>query len=179
MTGDGWRVYTLIKAQADPSHPYSRFTIGSLETLNRSDIHSQLVDYYSARYTARAMKLVVLGREAAPILRELSARLGWWALKHVVCLCEYYYELEDFLVLCLPTQARVSSTRFARSTRRRMCTRPRSLTARTPMSSSRACSGPVAGNRLPVNILVLSFNSWVVYRGSVPVCIQKFLYYLI
>ncbi len=71
---DGWRVQEVEKALAAPDHPFSRFSIGSLDTLsNKPDDHlrADLIKFYDDHYSADRMTLVVLGHESLPALRKL------------------------------------------------------------------------------------------------------------
>lgn len=68
---DGWRVEQVLSHTANPAHPASRATIGSITTLNRTDARDRLVAFHSKYYVASAMKLVVMGREPLDDLESL------------------------------------------------------------------------------------------------------------
>eukprot|EP00929_Paragymnodinium_shiwhaense_P043235 TRINITY_DN22266_c0_g1_i1.p1 TRINITY_DN22266_c0_g1~~TRINITY_DN22266_c0_g1_i1.p1 ORF type:complete len:1119 (-),score=267.20 TRINITY_DN22266_c0_g1_i1:366-3722(-) len=64
ITQDGWRLQQLLKNSANPENTYSRFSVGSIETLNVSNIVDALREYYEARYSSDDMTLVVVGKES-------------------------------------------------------------------------------------------------------------------
>lgn len=70
LQSDTWRSFQLEKSLSDPSHAYSKFGTGNLETLweePRSrgiDIRDELLKFHAEHYSANMMKLVVLGRES-------------------------------------------------------------------------------------------------------------------
>ena len=47
-----WKLYQLLKHVSNPQHPFSRFTVGNLETLNISGIRKHLIKYYNTSYSA-------------------------------------------------------------------------------------------------------------------------------
>lgn len=76
LQSDVWRRQQLWHTAADPSHPYSRFFTGNMDTLGKTpeskgiDVHAALLKFYNAEYSANRMKLCVLGRQS---LQELEA----------------------------------------------------------------------------------------------------------
>ena len=52
LQSDGWRLWQLLKHVSNPSHPFSRFATGNLETLNNPDILTYLHNYYTSHYSA-------------------------------------------------------------------------------------------------------------------------------
>lgn len=71
---DGWRGYMVAKRAMNPDYPGSRFSIGSLETLD-GNVRSDLLAWFEANYSADQMALVVLGREDLDTLaRMVKAR---------------------------------------------------------------------------------------------------------
>ncbi|CAF1154978.1 unnamed protein product [Rotaria sordida] len=64
---DSWRIFQVDKLTSDPEHPYSRFTIGNMESLRTTsnlcgtDIRQVLIDFYENEYSANRMSLAVLG----------------------------------------------------------------------------------------------------------------------
>ncbi len=63
---DSRRSYDVLRAVANPAHPFSKFSVGTLKTLeDRSDstIRDELLAFYDAHYSANLMTLVVSGRE--------------------------------------------------------------------------------------------------------------------
>lgn len=59
LRDDGWRGYMVGKQAINPAHPASRFTIGSLDTLD-GDIHEDLTVWFETNYSADQMGLVVV-----------------------------------------------------------------------------------------------------------------------
>ena len=63
-----WRLYQLEKHLSDPTHPYHKFSTGSLETLWETprrlgiDVRQGLLDFHAKYYSANLMALAVLGR---------------------------------------------------------------------------------------------------------------------
>ena len=52
LNDPGWKFYQLLKNVSNPQHPFSRFSIGSIGTLNISDIRQRLIKYYNTSYSA-------------------------------------------------------------------------------------------------------------------------------
>ena len=52
---DGWKLWQLLKNVSNPQHPFSQFSTGSLETLNKSDVHDQLLCYFNSSYSANTV----------------------------------------------------------------------------------------------------------------------------
>lgn len=71
---DGWRLFVAQNATANPEHPKSRFTIGSLETLNDNDgkLWQTLKDFYKKYYVASNMSAVVYGKESLDQLEAMA-----------------------------------------------------------------------------------------------------------
>lgn len=70
---DGRRFFSAIKKTLSPNHPYSKFSVGNLETLKdtpEKSLRTALLDFYDAHYSANNMRLVVLGKEP---LKKLKA----------------------------------------------------------------------------------------------------------
>ena len=59
MRADGWRGFSVAKTVMNPDHPMSRFSIGSLETLEKAD-RDMVLEYYKDNYSADQMVLVVV-----------------------------------------------------------------------------------------------------------------------
>ncbi len=49
---DGWRLWQLLKHVSNPMHPFSQFSTGTIETLNKSNISEYLEKYYDTYYSA-------------------------------------------------------------------------------------------------------------------------------
>ena len=71
---DGWREYQLLKQTAVPAHPWHRFSIGNIGTLNTSTVVSDLHRYFRDNYSANRMRAVVVGRESLDELQALATR---------------------------------------------------------------------------------------------------------
>lgn len=73
LKSDGRRNLDVLQEVMNPEHPYSQFSVGSLETLadrESSSIRDELIQFYDAYYSANIMRLAVLGNES---LDELEA----------------------------------------------------------------------------------------------------------
>ncbi len=66
------RIYQVQKETVNPAHPFSKFSVGSAETLEDRDgpITEELVTFYRENYSANLMTLVLLGPQS---LDELEA----------------------------------------------------------------------------------------------------------
>jgi insulysin len=70
LQDDNWRLHQVKKALANPKHPYSRLAVGNWKTLHEDPIsrglgpRNKVMEFYSTKYSADRMKLVVLGRES-------------------------------------------------------------------------------------------------------------------
>lgn len=77
---DSRREWDVLRELANPEHPFSRFSVGSLETLDNSKdnpVREDLIDFYEKYYTADHMNLVVLGTQSLDQLeQEISARFA-------------------------------------------------------------------------------------------------------
>jgi len=68
------RLRAAIQRAYNPQSPYSRFTVGSLDTLADkpdSRVRDELLKFYKEHYSAGLMGLVVLGRQKVPQLRKM------------------------------------------------------------------------------------------------------------
>lgn len=73
LKSDGRRGLDVVQEIMNPDHPFSQFTVGSLDTLaDRPDskVRDDLLDFYAKHYSANQMKLAVLGSQS---LDELEA----------------------------------------------------------------------------------------------------------
>lgn len=75
---DSRREWDVLRELANPDHPFSQFSVGSLETLaNPEDnpVREDLIAFYEKYYSADHMNLVVLGTQSLDELeKEISAR---------------------------------------------------------------------------------------------------------
>ena len=70
---DGRRFFSAIKETLSESHPYSKFSVGNLETLKdtpEKSLRGALLDFYDKHYSANEMRLVVLGKEPLDKLKH-------------------------------------------------------------------------------------------------------------
>jgi secreted Zn-dependent insulinase-like peptidase len=73
LKSDPRRGLDVLQQVMNPQHPYSQFSVGSLDTLADrpgSSVRDELISFYEKHYSANAMRLVVLGAES---LDELEA----------------------------------------------------------------------------------------------------------
>ncbi|RLA48994.1 MAG: peptidase M16 [Gammaproteobacteria bacterium] len=73
LKSDARRGLDVLQEVMNQKHPYSQFSVGSLDTLaDRPDsrVRGELISFYEKHYSANAMRLVVLGAES---LDELEA----------------------------------------------------------------------------------------------------------
>ncbi|MDH3714541.1 MAG: insulinase family protein [Gammaproteobacteria bacterium] len=71
---DGIRLRQAWKEVANPQHPFTKFSVGSLDTLSDREgasIRNELIGFHKRHYSANIMALTVLGREPLPVLRQL------------------------------------------------------------------------------------------------------------
>ena len=59
---DAWRGMMAGKVAYNPDHPISKFSVGSLETLDDS-VHAALVEFFKSEYSANQMGLVALSNQ--------------------------------------------------------------------------------------------------------------------
>jgi insulysin len=68
LQSDNWRFYQLQKDLADPTHPFSKFGTGNIDTLLHSpaklglNVRDVLIEFYGNYYSANIMKVVCLGK---------------------------------------------------------------------------------------------------------------------
>lgn len=76
LQSDMWREFQLLKSLADPSHPFSHFSTGNLQTLldlpqsKQLDIRQMLLDFHAKYYSANIMKVVVYGNQSLDQLQQ-------------------------------------------------------------------------------------------------------------
>ena len=73
IKSDARRYLDVLKEVTNPSHPFSKFTVGNLDTLaeqGEESLRSAAVDFYQQYYSANAMSLVVLGKEPVDELAQ-------------------------------------------------------------------------------------------------------------
>ncbi len=65
-----WRNNEVYKQALNPAHPFSRFNVGSLETLPAENVRPALLDFYQKYYSADRMSAVIIGRENTQTLMQ-------------------------------------------------------------------------------------------------------------
>lgn len=71
---DARRNLDVLREVVDPEHPFSKFSVGSLDTLaDRPDrpVRADLLEFYERNYSSNLMTLVVLGREPLDQLQQM------------------------------------------------------------------------------------------------------------
>jgi insulysin len=75
---DSWRGFMAFKVTVNPEHPFGKFNIGTLESLDET-VHGALLEFFEQEYSANQMALVVLDNQSldemqswiTPIVREI------------------------------------------------------------------------------------------------------------
>lgn len=78
LKSDPRRGLDVLQTVMNPAHPYSQFSVGSLETLADrpgASVRDELIGFYEANYSADIMRLVVLGAEPLDELESLVVPL--------------------------------------------------------------------------------------------------------
>jgi len=68
--------YELIKTISNQAHPFSQFSVGSLQTLadhENKTVREDLLTFYQQHYSANRMSLVVLGKQPIAELKQMVA----------------------------------------------------------------------------------------------------------
>ena len=78
LNDDGWRTLSVLKATANPEHPFSRFSTGTEDTLLREwgapeSLLEELQSWNAKHYVGDRMRLSVVGKES---LDELQAMIS-------------------------------------------------------------------------------------------------------
>jgi len=60
---DGWREWTMIKQTGKRGHPFQKFDIGSIETLNQTNIHTYLVDWHNKFFSSKIATMAMYSNE--------------------------------------------------------------------------------------------------------------------
>ncbi|MFK7733184.1 MAG: insulinase family protein, partial [Pseudomonadales bacterium] len=74
LKSDARRGLDVLQEVMNPEHPYSQFSVGSLESLAdrpQASVRDDLLSFYEKHYSANAMRLVVLGSESLNDLEKL------------------------------------------------------------------------------------------------------------
>lgn len=114
LQSDCLRIAFVGKANANPAHPYSAFTIGSRETLSEIplkkdiDVRAALLDFHAKHYSANIMKLVVVAPYSLDVLQEWVVELfsevqnrevdkPWRAYENIPVLLPHQYPCRYFV----------------------------------------------------------------------------------
>lgn len=87
IKSDARREYDVFRQLMNPQHPFSKFSVGSLQTLAdrpNDKIRDSLLDFYAKHYSSDQMTLVVLGKESIDELKRMvEARFSAIPLRKV------------------------------------------------------------------------------------------------
>ena len=78
LNNDGRRGLDVLQALMNPEHPYSQFSVGSLESLAdrpEAPMRAELIEFYERYYKAGNMRLVVLGKSHSTRSRQQRSPL--------------------------------------------------------------------------------------------------------
>ena len=53
LHSDAWKVWQLLKNVSNPAHPFSQFSTGNFETLNKTGVNDALQKYFDKNYIAK------------------------------------------------------------------------------------------------------------------------------
>ncbi|XP_071638924.1 insulin-degrading enzyme-like [Temnothorax longispinosus] len=71
LTDDKFRFMGLEKFSIKPDHPYSKFILGSKETLDNINVNDRLEGFYEKYYSANIMSLCILGKDDLDDLQKM------------------------------------------------------------------------------------------------------------
>jgi insulysin len=68
------RIYQVQKATVNQEHPFSKFSVGNLDTLGgeRIDVRAELIDFYHRHYSANLMTLCLVAPDSLDALQQLA-----------------------------------------------------------------------------------------------------------
>jgi secreted Zn-dependent insulinase-like peptidase len=78
LKSDSRRGQDVLQASMNPEHPFSQFSVGSLESLaDRPDspVRDELIEFYEKHYSANVMRLAILGREPLDTLESMAREM--------------------------------------------------------------------------------------------------------
>lgn len=66
LNQDNWRMSDVNKETSSPAHPFSRFSVGNLQTLSQDKavLHKSLLKFFNEYYSADRMTLVLVGPDS-------------------------------------------------------------------------------------------------------------------
>ena len=97
LVSDAWREYSVIKTLVNPSHPFSKFSIGNNETLNKPNIFEKVKELYSTLYSSNNMKLCLVGNQTLDELEQLAKSTFEQVPNKNVNISRNYPELFNYL----------------------------------------------------------------------------------
>ncbi|WP_170272523.1 insulinase family protein [Litorivicinus lipolyticus] len=68
---DGRRYFDALKQVVNPEHPFSKFTVGNLDTLSGDNLADEVRQFWTQHYSANLMTLGVVGREPLDSLERM------------------------------------------------------------------------------------------------------------
>lgn len=66
----GWRSWTMMKLMARPDHPFHTFSIGTIDTLNITDIHKYLVHWHNKFFSSHIATLALYSKESLSTMKR-------------------------------------------------------------------------------------------------------------
>ena len=67
-----WRDWRMLEYSANPNDPFSKFSVGSIEILNKSGIYEQLQHFHETYFVANLMKGVIIGNYSIETLESFA-----------------------------------------------------------------------------------------------------------
>lgn len=75
INDDAWRFQQMIKTVAKKSHPYNKFTTGTLETLKIKGIEEQVQQFFKKYYVGEKMLLILMSTDSIEELEALAQKM--------------------------------------------------------------------------------------------------------
>lgn len=75
LQDDNRRLRQVLKSEASPLSPFSKFSTGNLETLNKDGVRTNLINFHEKYYSANLMKLCILGAEPLETLESWAREI--------------------------------------------------------------------------------------------------------
>ncbi len=110
---DGRRYFDALKQIVNPEHPFAKFTVGNLSTLNGENLAQEVRTFWQENYSANLMSLAVIGPQPLDQLER-------WVRERFSTIPNYQYDPIEpqrplFTQEDLPSQLEVNSLRDRRS----------------------------------------------------------------
>jgi insulysin len=80
LASEDWRLFFLLKKLSSPWHPFSRFSIGNIQSLKKIperegiNLLKEMKNYYSSHYSSNLMSLVIIGNATLSQLDEWAKK---------------------------------------------------------------------------------------------------------